>query len=206
MEEYIKQLEEENFNLRQDILLNKISFPPKWTKDKTIYELYDMPTYDDLTNIVNKIKDYVKDNSSKNYVHLNDIKEILNYKKERRTTPVETIEYRGKVADEPNEWIYGYLTSENSIYQPKENKYSKCCGFGSFSVIPESIGVYTGCRDVNNIKIFENDIVKYEDNFYTIKYLHAAFVLVDDNNNEKYLLRDITVEVIGNSFRLNTNE
>ena len=29
MEEYIKQLEEENFNLRQDILLNKISFPPK---------------------------------------------------------------------------------------------------------------------------------------------------------------------------------
>ena len=54
MEEYIKQLEEENFNLRQDILLNKISFPPKWTRDKTIYELYDMPTYDDLTNIVNK--------------------------------------------------------------------------------------------------------------------------------------------------------
>ena len=68
------------------------------------------------------------------------------------------IEFRGYVEDE-QQWVYGYLMPDNRIYQIHEPKRG-CCGIGTFSVVPESIGQYTGCRDINGIKIFENDIVK----------------------------------------------
>lgn len=51
------------------------------------------------------------------------------------------------IKNEPNEWVYGYLTNENTIYQPRETKYSKNCGVGLFTVIPETIGQYTGLKD-----------------------------------------------------------
>lgn len=46
-----KQLEEyqlQNINLREDIMIQKIAFPNKLIKDKTFYDLYDMPTYEEL--------------------------------------------------------------------------------------------------------------------------------------------------------------
>ena len=51
LEELKKQLEEyqlQNINLRADIMIQKIAFPNKLIKDKTFYNLYDMPTYEEL--------------------------------------------------------------------------------------------------------------------------------------------------------------
>lgn len=122
------------------------------------------------------------------------------------------IEFRGLVADEPYTWVYGYLMPDNRIYQVHEPTYG-CCGKGVFSVIPESIGQYTGCRDKHNIKIYENDIVKdFEHGYcYTVIYKQGSFLLRDDDgkcihikeNDLKYY------EVIGNEFILkedNKNE
>lgn len=112
------------------------------------------------------------------------------------------IEFRGLVADEPYTWVHGYLMPDNRINQIYEPKCG-CCGVGAFSVIPESIGQYTGCRDKHNIKIFENDLVKDFNNGYCFKvvYFRGSFILVDEDimkSLHSYDLQDL--EVIGNSF------
>ena len=85
------------------------------------------------------------------------------------------IEFRGYVPD-AQQFIYGYLMPDNTIYQVYEPKKGRC-GIGTFSVVPESIGQYTGCRDVNGIKIFENDIVKevYGSRYYQVVYKENGF-------------------------------
>lgn len=50
-EELKKQLEEcqlQNIDLRADIMIQKQAIPNKLIKDKTFYDLYDIPTYEDL--------------------------------------------------------------------------------------------------------------------------------------------------------------
>ena len=55
-----KQLEEcqlQNFDLREDIMIQKQAIPNKLIKDKTFYDLYDMPTYEDL---LTRQKEFIK--------------------------------------------------------------------------------------------------------------------------------------------------
>lgn len=113
------------------------------------------------------------------------------------------IEFRGYVADK-EQFVYGYLMPDNRIYQTYEPKKG-CCGIGTFSVVPESIGQYTGCRDINGIKIFENDIVKevYGSRFYQVVYSEHGFkldpVFVDTHFYQTWI-NPKRLEVIGNSY------
>lgn len=59
-EQLKKQLEEyklQNINLREDIMIQKIAFPNKLIKDKTFYNLYDMPTYEE---VLTQQKEFIK--------------------------------------------------------------------------------------------------------------------------------------------------
>lgn len=50
-QELKRQLEEyqlQNINLRADIMIQKMASPNELIKDKTFYNLYDMPTYEEL--------------------------------------------------------------------------------------------------------------------------------------------------------------
>ena len=57
-----KQLEEyklQNINLRADIMIKKMAMPNELIKDKTFYDLYDMPTYEDLLNQQKEFIEYM---------------------------------------------------------------------------------------------------------------------------------------------------
>ena len=61
-QELKKQLEEcqlQNFNLREDIILKKMSFPNKEIKDKSFLELYDMPSKKDIKKENKRMKETI---------------------------------------------------------------------------------------------------------------------------------------------------
>ena len=118
------------------------------------------------------------------------------------------IEFRGLVESDSSTWVYGYLMSNNRIYSEGSTKHQ----YRWDTVIPESIGQYTGCRDKNNTKIFENDLVKdfKRGRLYKIIYDGGSFILYDEEEKQYgpelffYELNDL--EVIGNSFTLEGNK
>ena len=64
--------------------------------------------------------------------------------------------YKGKVADEPDEWVCGELLPGNRIWQRRPHARSKCCGIGMFPVEPDSI-----CEIAGNI---QTEVERYAQN------------------------------------------
>ena len=101
------------------------------------------------------------------------------------------IEFKGLTKNEPNIWVYGYLLPDNNIYQTRDEEKG---GKGMFSIIPESVGQYTGRRDKHNVKIYENDIVKdFERGYcFKVKCENGAFLLDDEDISDvKDYLKDL---------------
>lgn len=116
---------------------------------------------------------------------------------------MKSVEFRGLVKNDSSTWVYGYLMSNNRIYKEGPAKHQ----YRWDTVIPESVGQYTGCRDKNNIKIYENDIVRdFKEGYcFKVKYENGAFLLEDEDMELTYLLWSYPLdelEVIGNSFTL----
>lgn len=81
-------------------------------------------------------------------------------------------EYRGKNQCD-DKWHYGYL-----VYVPADNSYKITQGKEiSYFVQSTTIGQYTGFKDKNGTKMFEHDIVKFNNQIFEIVYEKGAFGL-----------------------------
>ena len=73
------------------------------------------------------------------------------------------IEFRGKHTGSWNDWVVGSLTAwKDGTRTIFAEEYASLPGKGFFNIIPETVGQYTGLRDIGGVKIFEGDIALYD--------------------------------------------
>lgn len=77
--------------------------------------------------------------------------------------------FRGKRAD-TKEWIYGDVQQNVDAVKIREQEQGIQRVAKSFVVIPETVGQYTGLKDIHGVKIFEGDIVNYNGSCHKVVF------------------------------------
>ena len=112
--------------------------------------------------------------------------------------------FRGKQTDN-GEWIEGSLLGIDWCDKPSTYSIAPNTPVSVFySVIPETVGQYTGLTDKNEVKIFEGDIVslvKHDSLIYKVVYVPCRYELVNSKGVNCFVLdiyKSENIEVIGN--------
>ena len=112
--------------------------------------------------------------------------------------------FRGKRIDN-GEWIEGSLLGIDWCDKPSTYSIAPNTPVSVFySVIPETVGQYTGLTDKNEVKIFEGDIVslvKHDSLIYKVVYVPCRYELVNSKGVNCFVLdiyKSENIEVIGN--------
>lgn len=106
-------------------------------------------------------------------------------------------EYKG-------EWIVGAATYHSEGYQwllVDDYTLTETLGTGSYAIIPETVGQWTGLTDKNGKKIFEHDRIKYKcgDIAEVIFTQYGAFVGVIESLSHENI-GGVLTEVVGTIF------
>ena len=114
------------------------------------------------------------------------------------------IEFRGKQIYN-GKWVYGYLMQMYSHDRPFIGEWKNIGGeasvkdelFSSYNeVVPETIGQYTGRKYSDKTKIYEGDIVEYEDIEWIIE--DRFYMNMNNNSYEQWLWDSDRISKIGN--------
>lgn len=104
----------------------------------------------------------------------------------------------------PSRWMYGGVLQgcgAHSIIYGGENADDPSEGLDKWPVYTDTLGQYTGLTDMQDVKIFEGDIVQFGGEYGKIEYseTEAMFQVVFDTWLTDFNhLRGTEVEVIGN--------
>lgn len=81
LKKQLEELEKENLNLREIVMIKKMAIPHEKIKDKSLYDLYDMPSYIDLVEEDRKYKEVIDKLNKYMYsdylINSKEIKDIL---------------------------------------------------------------------------------------------------------------------------------
>lgn len=114
-----------------------------------------------------------------------------------------TIKFRGLRSDGKG-WVYGDL-NQNDIHHGVSILTN---GVINNSVIPETVGQFTGLHDKNGKEVFESDVLNFgNNNPVEVKFENGAFTVFSEPLGWDFDIEDIPIltdfkycEIIGNIF------